>query len=184
MKPFFRLIVIFAALFAFAYSVTAQTPAPTQSNMTFNVGASALGAGGTNATPAANITLELNPQFATKGYFSNVSLLSDNAQAPGINWQYYGGGAQLPIPLKIPSSSPLSPLTFYSRGTVGIERIVPSSGPSTSNVGAMVGGGAKWTMQNGMQFKLFEVGIIVSPHAAWGNKVPYFGGSVSYLFGH
>lgn len=162
----------------------ATTPAPVQSTLSFNVGASAFGAGGTNAEPASDITLNLNPGLAIKGYMSKVSLLSDNALAPGIDYQYYGGGLTAPIPVSLPSTSALAPLSFYWRGTAGIERLVPSSGPSSTHVGAMVGGGATWTTSPGVVVRLFEAGMIISPGAAWGNKAPYIAGGVSYLFGH
>jgi hypothetical protein len=185
-----RLWLLLAALIAlpsFAQTATAppasNTPAPAQSSLSFNVGASAFGAGGTSATPATDVTLTLNPGLASKGYLSEISLLSDNALAPGINWQYYGGGLSAPIPVKFPSTSALSGLSFYWRGSAGMERIVPATGPSQSHVGAMIGGGASWTSASGVKVQLFEVGALITPNAAWGNKAPYFAGGISYLFG-
>ena len=177
------LAVLIGAIPAFGQSVTTSAPAPTQTGLDFNVGGSAFGIGGSSAVPASDITLSLNPGFASKGYIQKVSLLSDNAMAPGIDWQYYGGGATGPIPVKLPASSSLSGLSLYWRGTAGLERIVPASGPSEMHVGAMVGGGANWTSSSGITVRLFEAGMIISPNAAWGNKAPYVAGGISYLFG-
>lgn len=176
-------LLLVAPLIAFAQTPN-STPAPIKTSLSFQIGGSMLGTGGMAATPAADITLDLNTAIAQKNYFKDVRLLSDNANAPAVNWQYYGGGARGPVPLKLPSTSALSPLSFYWRGTVGIERIVPATGPSQAHVGAMVGGGAEWTTSPGVVVRLFEAGMIISPGADWGNKAPYISGGISYLFGH
>lgn len=183
MKNTLAILALLLAPVAFAQA-PANMPIPNQTSVAFTAGASMLGAGGQNATPAADITLDLNAALAQKNYFKDVRLLSDNANAPAIDWQYYGGGARGPIPVSLPKASALSPLSFYWRGTVGIERIVPATGPSQSHVGAMIGGGAEWTTSPGVVVRLFEAGVIISPRAAWGQKVPYVSGGISYLFGH
>lgn len=172
------------ALFALCCPAQTAAPAPTSSTMSFSVGGNALGLGGTTAsTPATDITLTLNPGVATKGYLSEVSLLSDNLLAPGANLQYYAGGFLAPIPVKIPSTSPLSGISFYWRATAGVDRIVPASGPSQTHFGLMAGGGAQYTNSSGVKVTLIEVDFLRTPGSPWGANAPAVEGGLSYVFG-
>ena len=181
MKTLIALVVL---LFVAAVPVMAQnTPSPTQSTVNFSVGAAALGLGGTaQATAATDVKLELNPGFTAK--LKTLELRSDNLLAPGANLQYYGGGVNFTIPKNFPKTSILAPLSFYVDATVGVNRIVPATGPSTSHIGFMMGGGLRWLTSSGVQMTLIEVNVLHTPGAPWGANAPAISGGLSYVFGH
>jgi hypothetical protein len=171
-----------ASLPAYAQSSTTPpaTPAPTQTSLTLNVGAGALGLGGsTNATPSTDISLSLNPGIAKMPWFS---LRSDNVLAPGAYLQMYAGGGDVQLP-KLSKTGLLSQVRFDLNATFGIDRIVPPTGVSQSHFGMMAGASMHYLTATGVDVNLFQVGFMRSPGAPWGANAPYFGGSVSYLFG-
>lgn len=177
-----RTAALASLLLLISVSVSAQVPAPAQSTTNFQIGSGAFGLGmGAQATPAANVTLSLNPGLATKTYLGQVSLISDNLLAPSVNLQYYGGGFSAPIPFKLTGA--LSGLSFFWRATGGIDRIVPATGPSVSHFGVMAGGGANWTSSTGVTVKLVEVDFLRTPGAPWGANAPAVSGGVGFIFG-
>ena len=160
-------------------------PAPTTSTASFNIGAQAFGLGGSSqATPASDVTLSLNPGFSTNKYLKTLELRSDNLLAPGANLQYYGGGVNWVTPLKFASTSAFAPLSFYVDATAGVGRIVPASGATVSHVGFMAGGGLRWLTGSGVQLTLIEVNVLHTPGAPWGSSAPAVSGGLSYVFGH
>lgn len=176
------------AFLAFAAPVMAQTatapppaPAATQSTVSFNIGAGALGLGmASQATPATDIKLSLNPGFAkAKG----LSLISDNVLAPGANLQFYGGGFSYDLPQLFPKTSALAPVLFYVRGTIGADRIVPAVGSGQSHVAFLAGGGLAWQPSNSVRIQLIEVDDGHFPGAPFGANAPVVSGGLSILFG-
>lgn len=181
MKKLIPALLFLACVFGFP--VSAQTPAPTASSLNFNVGAAAFGLGGaTQATPASDVVLSLNPGFTQK-FLANLSLRSDNILAPGADLQFYAGGFQYAIPYSFPSASPLHALHFYSDVEFGVDRIVPATTPSQAHFAFMAGGGVNWTMSNGVTVNLIEVNDLHAPGAPWGNDAPALAGGISYIFG-
>ena len=173
-------LVLFASN-AFAQTAT-NTPAPTQSSFNFSLGSSAFGLGGSSsAQPAADVVLSLNPGLP--GKLSSLSLVSDSLMDPSGDFQYYGGGVRFDLPNSAWSKTNLAPLSFYVRGTVGADRLVPPSGPSASHIAVMAGGGVEWKLSNGVQFNMVEVDWFHAPGSPWGNNAPAVSGGVSYLFG-
>jgi len=175
------------ALLLCAPGVMAQTPTvptPTTNTASFNIGAAAFGLGGSSqATPASDVTLSLNPGFNNK-YFKTLELRSDNLLAPGANLQYYGGGVNWVTPLKFASTSMFAPLSFYVDGTAGATRIVPATGVANSHIGFMAGGGLRWLTSSGVQVTLVEINVLHAPGAPWGSSAPAVSGGLSYVFGH
>ena len=177
--------VVFAAIAAMcllmAVPAFAQTPAPATSTMAFSVGAGAFGISATsNATPATDVTLSLNPGIAK---LPNFSFRSDNVLAPGAGMQFYGGGVDYRIPY-LAKTGLFSQIYFTVNGTFGIDRIVPATGPSQANFGFMVGGTVHY-VAGSVDLNLFQAGLLHTPGAAWGSNAPYIGGSVTKtLFGN
>lgn len=171
--------VCLLALGTSAQTTTTTTTAPTSSSLSFNIGAGALGLSGSQATPATDITLELNPGIAKA---PNFSFRSDNVLAPGANLQFYAGGGSYKLP-KLAKTGLLSQIYFDLNASAGIDRIVPATGPSQSHFGLMAGASMHYLTSVGVDMNLFQVGYMRTPGAPWGGSAPYFGGSISYLFG-
>jgi len=162
-------------------STPVPTPAPVTSTVNFQIGAGALGIAATSqATPATDIKLELNPGFAKA---KSLSLISDNLLAPGANLQYYGGGVSYDLPKIFPKTSMLSPVDFYVRGSVGVDRIVPASGTGQSHIAFLAGGGLAWEPSSAVRIQLVEVDDGHFPGAPWGAHAPVISGGLSLLFG-
>jgi hypothetical protein len=175
------LVLLFTAPGAMAQTPT--VPVPITSTVNFNIGAQAFGLGGTQqATPASDVTLVLNPGFTNK-IAKQFSLRSDNLLAPGASLQYYGGGFNWNAPFKFALTSAFAPLSFYTDATVGVDRIVPATGPTQAHVSVMAGGGLKWLTSSGVQITLIEVNWLHTPDAPWGNNAPAYSGGLSYVFG-
>lgn len=174
---------ILALAVLFALPVMAQTAPPVQTTSTaFAIGASAFGLGGsTGATPASDVSLSIAPGFSTKGYLSQLSLMSDSLLAPSPGLQYYGGGLTGPIPVKL--SGALSGLSFFWRATAGADRIVPATGPSQAHFGLMAGGGARWQGSSGVKVTIVEVDFLRTPGAPWGANAPAVSGGIGFAFG-
>lgn len=182
------ILLFLACVFGFPAAAQTNVPAPSQSTLSFNIGASALGLGGTSqATPASDVVLELNPGF--KGRFGNFELRSDNILAPGINLQSYHGGlnycfvgpACVAPFAKIPGQ--LAPLSFYADFAPGVDRIVPATGNAQSHFSYIVGGGIKWQMQNGIQMRLIEVDAYHAPGSPF-DTAPMVAGGITYVWGN
>jgi hypothetical protein len=164
-----------------ASAATAPAPAPTSSTMNFQIGADAFGISPTSsATPASDVIAQLNPGFAKLPGFSFVS---DNLLAPGANLQFYGGGIRYDFGSVFPKTSALAPLSFYVRGTVGADRIVPATGPGQSHVAFLAGGGLSWAPTGALRLQLVEVDDGHFPGAPWGSNAPVVSGGLSIFFG-
>jgi hypothetical protein len=176
--------IVLTLLLLLASCAFAQTPTPVSSTFNFNIGAQAFGLGGTSqATPASDVVLSLNPGFTNK-YLSELEFRNDNLLAPGANLELFTGGINWEPPLKFPASSVFAPLSFYVDGTVGVDRIVPATGPSQAHVGFMTGGGLRWLMSSGVRVNILEINVIHAPGAPWGTNSPAYAGGLSYLFGN
>lgn len=175
-------VVFFALLFAApSMAQTSTPPAPTQTTMNFQIGAGALGIASTSqATPATDIKLSFNPGFAK---MKSLSLLSDNVLAPGANLQYYGAGISYEFSNIFPKTSALAPVSFYLRGSIGADRIVPATGASQSHIAFLAGGGLAWNPSSSVRIQLVEVDDGHFPGASWGPHVPVVSGGLSILFG-
>jgi len=177
------LAAIAAMCLLMAVPAFAQTPAPATSTLNFNIGAAAFGLGGaTQATPASDVILTLNPGLTQK-FLSSLELRSDSVLAPGAGLQFYSGGFQYKVPYALPVSSPLHPLSFYADVELGVDRIVPTAGPSQTHFSFMAGGGVNWTLSNGVTVNLIEINDLHAPGSPWGNDAPAIAGGVSYVFG-
>lgn len=161
----------------FALPCFAQTPS--SASMNFNLGAGAFGLGGTNATPATDVALSLNPGIKK---LPNFSFRSDNVIAPGDNMQLFAGGGEYKLP-SFSKTGLLSAVHFEINGTFGIDRVTPLSGPTQSHFGLMVGASMHYMTSAGVDLNLFQVGFLRTPGVPNGANRPYFGGSVSYFWG-
>ncbi len=165
---------------SFAQTSTTTTPTPSSASLSFNVGAGAFGLGGSsNATPATDIALTLNPGIAKA---PNFSFRSDNLLAPGANLQFYGGGGEYQLP-QLAKTGLLADIHFNLNATFGLDRIAPASGPTQEHFGLMAGASMHYMTSAGVDLNLFQVGFLRTPGAPWGANAPYFGGSISYFFG-
>ena len=180
-----RVLAVFSFILfgALAFAQTPAVPAPTASTMNFNIGAQAFGLGGSSqATPASDITLSLNPGLTNK-IAKQFDLRSDNLLAPGVSLQYYGGGFNWNAPFKFAATSAFAPLSFYADATVGVNRIVPATGASQAHIGFMAGGGLRWLTTSGVKVTIIEVNVLHAPGAPWGSNAPAYSGGLSYVFG-
>lgn len=167
-----------AAVCLFAVPSFAQTPS--QSTVNFNIGAGALGLGGsTQATPATDVSLRLNPGIKKA---PNFAFRSDNLLAPGADLQFYAGGGEYALP-HLSKTGLLAQVSFHINASFGIDRIVPATGSAQSHFGLMAGVSMHYTTSSGVDMNIFQVGFLRTPGAPWGANAPYFGGSVSYFFG-
>ena len=157
------------------------TPVPISTSLNFNIGAGALGLGGSSqATASTDVALQLNPGIVKA---PNFSFRSDNVLAPGANLQFYGGGGEYQLP-KLSKTGLLSAVYFDLNATFGIDRITSDTLPTKTHFGLMAGASMHYLTSAGVDLNLFQVGFLRTPGAPWGANAPYFGGSVSYFFGH
>lgn len=184
LAPLFWMLLLAVPLFAQTSASPSNVPTPTQSNLNFQVGGTAMGVGA--STPATDVTLDLNPNFT--GYASNFTFHSDNFLAPGAGTQYYGGGGHYCLLGQCPKSMAkipgvFAPLSISVGGSLGVDRIVPSTGPSSSHIGFMAGVKIGWTLSNGMNIDVLEVKDCHFPGAPFGNNSICEQGGVSYVWG-
>jgi len=179
-----KIAVLLLSLFlAGAVYAQAPTPTPVSSTYNFSIGAGAFGLGGTSqATPATDVVLTLNPGFSNK-YLNGLELRDDNLLAPGA-LNYFGAGSNWEPPISFPATSAFAPLSFYVDGTVGVALVTPTGGPSQSHIGFTAGGGLRWLMSSGVRLTLFEMDLLHAPGAPWGTNSPAYTGSISYLWGN
>lgn len=178
---------VVAGVLLFAFPAAAQTVAPAQSTVNLSIGAQAFGLGGASqATPATDVTLQLNPGFSK--ILANLVLESHNILAPSADLQYYGGGVgfcvfgDCPRPIhKLPGV--LAPLSLKIGANAGVARIVPAAGPSMGNVGYMAYGELGWTTGPGIHITVFSIGNCHFPKAPWGNNAPCMSGGIEKIFG-
>jgi hypothetical protein len=147
-----------AAFFVFAGLLAAQTtsstpavvPPTNQGSFSLNAQAVALPGGGqTVAATDVGFTKALTPDF---------SLRDDNILAPSNGMQFYGGGANYFLPTSFLAKTLLDPISFqpYVTASVGVDRIVPASGPSQQHIAFLIGGGLNYKPANGVWINLFE----------------------------
>lgn len=161
-----------ALLLIFALPAAAQTKT---SALSFSIGAGALGLGGSsNATPATDIPVTLNPGIAKMPDFS---FRMDTLLAPGPGLQFYGGGADYQLPY-LAKTGLFSKIYFTVNATFGLDRIVPAIGASQSHAAMMIGGTVHYAAPAGMDINMFQAGLLRTPGAPWGANAPYIGGSL------
>ena len=130
--------------------VAGETPSSPQGSFSLTAQAVALPGGG--QTVAGTVV------GFTKSITGTVSLRNDDLLAPGSNLQGYFGGAQwFPNASKLLAKTKLTGLQPYITGSVGIDRIVPASGPSQQHIAFLAGGGLNYTPSSGPTVNLFEV---------------------------
>jgi hypothetical protein len=149
-----------AALLMSTCLATAQTaaPAPSQTQTPpSNSGSFSLNAQAV-ALPGGGQTVAATDVGFTKAITPNLSLRDDNILAPANGMQFYGGGANYFLPTSFLKKTLLNPANFqpYATASVGVDRIVPSSGPSQQHIAFLIGGGLNYKPANGVWVNLFE----------------------------
>lgn len=153
--------------------VANETPTSPQGSFSLTAQAVALPGGG--QTVAGTIV------GFTKSLTNSVSLRNDDLLAPGSDFQGYFGGAQwFPNVSKVLAKTKLTGLTPYLTGSVGIDRIVPSSGPSQQHIAFLAGGGLNYTPSSGPTINLFEVRYARLPGLANNTAVVSSGFTISF----
>jgi hypothetical protein len=126
--------------------------APTSPQGSFSLTAQAVALPGGGQTVAGTVV------GFTKQLTSTVSLRNDNILAPGSSFQGYFGGVQwFPNASKLLAKTKLRGLAPYVTGSVGVDRIVPATGPSQQHIAFLLGGGMNFTPPSGPTINLFEV---------------------------
>jgi opacity protein-like surface antigen len=152
--------VCFVILSALAAPIYAQTavpaePAPTETPVSnrgsFSLTAQAVALPGGGQTVAGTLV------GGTYAVTPTVSLRNDDLLAPGNNLQGYFGGVQWFPSNKFLSKTSLNAVQPYVTGSVGIDRIVPASGPSQQHVAFLLGGGLNYKPSSGPTINLVEV---------------------------
>jgi hypothetical protein len=153
--------------------VANETPTSPQGNFSLTAQAVALPGGG--QTVAGTIV------GFTKAITSTVSLRNDDLLAPGSSLQGYFGGAQwFPSLSKVFAKTKLTGLQPYVTGSIGVDRIVPSSGPSQQHIALLIGGGLNYTPSSGPTINLFEVRYARLPGLANNTAVVSSGLTLSF----
>jgi hypothetical protein len=175
-------LCLFALLWMPAKAQTATTTStapvaetPTSPNGNFSLTAQAVALPGGGQTVAGTIV------GFTKSITNTVSLRNDDLLAPGSNFQGYFGGAQwFPNVSKQLAKTKLTGLQPYITGSVGIDRIVPSSGASQQHIAFLAGGGLNYTPASGPTINLFEVRYARLPGLANNTAVVSSGFTISF----
>lgn len=162
-----------ALVLAFAFPAFSQVT-PKTNSVNINIGASALGLTGGNSVPGTDIIASIN----VKG---NLLLRSDNILAPGAGFQGYFGGVQYPFLTSQIAKTNLKGLEPYATGSVGVDRIVPSTGPSQAHFAFLAGGGLNYTPSSGIKINVLEVRWMRAPGYATNTAV--VSGGISIFFG-
>jgi len=94
----------------------------------------------------------------TKQITTNFSLRDDNILAPSNGMQFYGGGGNYFLPTSFLKKTLLNPSDFqpYLTASIGVDRIVPATGPSQQHIAFLIGGGLNYKPANGVWVNLFE----------------------------
>lgn len=155
-----------AALFLFAGIAAAQTSgapsepsssAPAASAPPTNQGSFSLTAQAV-ALPGGGQTVAATDVGFTKAITPNFSLREDSILAPSNGMQFYGGGANFFLPTNFLAKTLLDPKSLqpYLTASVGVDRVVPSTGPSQQHIAFLLGGGLNYKPANGVWVNLFE----------------------------
>lgn len=160
-----------AAVLLFAGLAAAQTitPAPTEPSAPASASTSQASAPPTNqgsfslsaqavALPGGGQTVAATDVGFTKAITPNFSLRDDNILAPSNGVQFYGGGANYFLPTSFISKTLLDPSSLqpYVTASIGVDRIVPASGPSQQHIALLIGGGLNYKPASGVWVNLFE----------------------------
>lgn len=150
-----RIVVVLGLLLLAATVASAQTDGPTNAGK-FSITANAVALPGGGQTVAAT---DVGGTFAVTNH---LSFRSDNLLAPANDLQGYFGGVQYFLPTaKLLKKTTLNAKSFqfYLTGSVGVERIVPATGPNKQHIGVLAGGGANFDPTGSGKFSLnlFEV---------------------------
>jgi hypothetical protein len=137
---------------AHASTSTSATSAPPTNQGSFSLSAQAV------ALPGGGQTVAATDVGFTKAIAPNFSLRDDNILAPSNGMQFYGGGGTYFLPTSVLSKTLLDPnsLQPYLTASIGVDRIVPASGPSQQHIAVLVGGGLNYKPASGMWVNLFE----------------------------
>lgn len=125
---------------------TPATVAPVETSATndgpFSLTAQAM------ALPGGGETVAASDVGATYAITNAISLRSDNILAPSNGVQMYTGGVQwFPNLSGFLAKTKLNPkqFQFYLTGSAGIDRLVPSTGPSQQHIALLAGGGINYS---------------------------------------
>jgi hypothetical protein len=160
-----------AAVFLFAGLAAAQTttPNPVEPSAPASTSTSTTSVPPTNqgsfsltaqaaALPGGGQTVAATDVGFTKAITPNFSLRDDNILAPSNAMQFYGGGGTYFLPTSFLSKTLLNPSSLqpYVTASIGVDRIVPASGPSGQHIAMLVGGGLNYKPATGVWVNLFE----------------------------
>lgn len=161
--------VAIIALFTFAGLAAAQTNKPKTTEPPTPASASQPNAPPTNqgsfslnaqavALPGGGQTVAATDVGATLAITANFSLRDDNILAPSNGMQFYGGGGSYFLPTTFLKNTKLNPSNFqpYVTASIGVDRIVPASGPSQQHIAFLIGAGLNYKPSNGVWVNLFE----------------------------
>ncbi len=148
----FALVCLFSAIPAAAQSSSSEAAAPPTNQGSFSLTAQAV------ALPGGGQTVAATDVGATFQVTTNFSLRDDNLLAPSNGMQFYGGGANYFLPTSFLKNSKLNPSSFqpYVTGSIGVDRIVPATGPSQQHIAFLIGGGLNYKPATGVWVNLFE----------------------------
>lgn len=170
-----------ASVFLFAGLAAAQstTPNPAEPSAPASTSSSTASAPPTNqgsfslsaqavALPGGGQTVAATDVGFTKAITPNFSLRDDNILAPSNGMQFYGGGGTYFLPTSLLSKTLLDPSTLqpYVTASIGIDRIVPASGPSQQHIALLIGGGLNYKPASGVWVNLFEARYAKLPDLA------------------
>ncbi len=155
---------------------TSQTTAPPTNQGSFSLNAQAV------ALPGGGQTVAATDVGFTKSITPNFSLRDDNILAPSNGMQFYGGGANYFLPTSFLSKTLLDPKSLqpYATASIGIDRIVPASGPSQQHIALLIGGGLNYKPATGVWVNLFEVRYAKLPGIANNTAVVSSGFTLSF----
>jgi len=132
-------------------SPSTATAAPTNQG-SFSLTAQAV------ALPGGGQTVAATDVGFTKAITPNFSLRDDNVLAPSNGMQFYGGGGTYFLSTNFLSKTLLDPSSLqpYVTASIGVDRIVPASGPSQQHIALLIGGGLNYKPAIGVWVNLFE----------------------------
>lgn len=135
-----RFILCVAAVVCACLPAMGQSAPPTNAGK-FSITAQAMSLPGGGQTVAASMT------GATYALSPNLSLRGEAILAPGNDTQAYAGGVQYVLPsskLLAKSTLDAKKLQFYVTGSIGVDRVVPQSGPNQQHLALFAGGGVNY----------------------------------------
>lgn len=157
-------------------SAQAASPAPPTNSGSFSLTAQAV------ALPGGGQTVAATDVGFTKQITANFSLRDDNVLAPANGLQFYGGGGNYFVPTGFLKKTKLNPSDFqpYVTACLGVDRIVPATGPSRQHIGFLIGGGLNYKATNGVWVNLFEARYAKLPGMANNTAIISSGFSLNF----